>query len=269
MAKFEDPLQEEIEFEDPVEEEQQVEAQAEEPAQEEIQEPEIPEKYKGKSTADVIKMHQELEKLNGRQAQEVGELRKLTDEYLKRELYKKEAVQPQKEDKVDYAQRLYEDPLSVVNETVNKHPAIAEAKKQAESFKQQQVLQRLTSQFPDWETTISKPDFVEWIKASPIRMKLFAEADSQYDFDSAAELLSTWNVLNPVKQTKELDVVSEAKKETAKNLKAATVDTGSLAPSSKKTYRRSDLINLRLRDPDRYYAMQDEIMSAYAEGRVK
>ena len=265
MATFADTFEEELESEESVEEEQQVE----EPAQEEIQEPEIPEKYKGKSTADVIKMHQELEKLNGRQAQEVGELRKLTDEYLKRELYKTEAVQPPKEDKIDYAQRLYEDPIGVVNETVDKHPAITEAKKQAESFKQQQVLQRLTSQFPDWETTVSKPEFADWVKSSPIRMRLFAEANSQYDFDSAAELLSTWNVLNPVKQTKELDVVSEAKKETAKNLKAATVDTGSLAPSSKKTYRRSDLINLRLRDPDRYYAMQDEIMSAYAEGRVK
>lgn len=265
MATFADTFEEELESE-----EEQVEQQ--EPEAEQVEdnpEPEIPEKYRGKSTAEVIKMHQELEKLNGRQAQEVGELRKLTDEYLKRELYKTEAVQPPKEDKVDYAQRLYEDPLSVVNETVDKHPAIAEAKKQAESFKQQQVLQRLTSQFPDWETTVGKPEFADWIKSSPIRMRLFAEANSQYDFDSAAELLSTWNVLNPVKQTQELDVVSEAKKETAKNLKAATVDTGSPALGSKKTYRRSDLINLRLRDPDRYYAMQDEIMDAYATGRVK
>ena len=268
MAKFEDPLQEELEF-DEVEEEQKPEEQVEEPAVEEQPEPEIPDKYRNKSIHDIVKMHQEAEKLIGKQAQEVGEVRKLADELLKRELSKKEAVQPPKEDKIDYAQRLYDDPISVVNETVDKHPAITEAKKQAESFKQQQVLQRLTSQFPDWETTISKPEFADWIKSSPIRMRLFAEANSQYDFDSAAELLNTWNVLNPVKQTKELDVVSESRKETAKNLKAATVDTGSLAPSSKKTYRRSDLINLRLRDPDRYYAMQDEIMDAYATGRVK
>jgi len=75
--------------------------------------------------------------------------------------------------------------------------------------------------------------------------------------------------MNKEKQVTQPAMVTDAKKETAKNLKAATVDTGSPAPSSKKTYRRTDLINLRLRDPDRYYAMQDEIMSAYAEGRVK
>jgi len=64
-------------------------------------------------------------------------------------------------------------------------------------------------------------------------------------------------------------VVAESKKETAKNLKSVAVDTGSPAPTSRKTYRRADLINLRLRDPARYEAMQDEIMAAYAEGRVK
>ena len=34
---------------------------------------EIPEKYQGKSLDDIIKMHQEAEKLIGKQAQEVGD----------------------------------------------------------------------------------------------------------------------------------------------------------------------------------------------------
>ena len=37
--------------------------------------PVIPEKYKGKSLEDIVKMHQEAEKLIGKQAQEVGEVR--------------------------------------------------------------------------------------------------------------------------------------------------------------------------------------------------
>lgn len=271
MAKFEDPLQEELEF-DSVEEEQtpeQVEAQAEEPAQEEQPEPEVPEKYRNKSIHDIIKMHQESEKLIGRQAQEVGEVRRLTDELLKRELSQQQAVQPQKEE-VNISERLYDDPAGVINETVDKHPAILEAKRQAQSFKEQQVTQRLRQQFSNFDDIISNPNFFEWIKQSPVRTRLFAEAHQQYDYDSAVELLSTWNDRNSVTAKKEeINVVSEAKKENDKSLKAATVDTGSPAPSSRKTYRRSDLINLRLRDPDRYYAMQDEIMSAYAEGRVK
>ena len=47
---------------------------------------EIPEKYKGKNLEDIVRMHQEAEKLIGRQAQEVGEVRRLADELLKQKL---------------------------------------------------------------------------------------------------------------------------------------------------------------------------------------
>jgi len=267
MATFEDPIQEELELEEEVVE-QEEEQQVEEPAQE--QQPEIPEKYRNKSLEDIIKMHQESEKLIGRQAQEVGEVRRLADELLKRELSQKQAQQTPKEEEVDPTEKYLEDPVSAVNATVDNHPAIKEAREQAFAYKQQQVTQRLQSEFSNFNEVIQDPKFFEWIKASKVRTKLFTEAHSQYDYDSAAELLSTWNMMNPVKEsTSDLDVVTEAKKETAKNLKSVAVDTGSPAPTSRKTYRRADLINLRLRDPARYEAMQDEIMAAYAEGRVK
>ena len=43
---------------------------------------EVPEKYRGKNLEDIVKMHQEAEKLIGKQAQEVGEVRKLADELM-------------------------------------------------------------------------------------------------------------------------------------------------------------------------------------------
>ena len=55
----------------------------------------------------------------------------------------------------------------------------------------------------------------------------------------------------------------------AQAMKAATVDVGGSGETSRKVYRRADLIKLRMTDPDRYMALQDEIMSAYAQGRVK
>jgi hypothetical protein len=272
MANFEEPVQEEeIEFSEVEElgQEEQKEPQgAEEPAVEEKPEVVIPDKYQGKSVEDIVKMHQEAEKLIGKQAQEVGEVRRLADELLKRQLEEKKAVETPKEE-VDLASRLYEDPASVINETVEKHPAIAEARHQALSLKQNQVLEKLKVNFPDYEQTLTDSSFVEWVKGSPIRIRLLTEANSNYDYDSAAEIFTTWNAIKPKDQTADLNVVEESKKERSKTLKAATVDTGSPAPSSRKTYRRADLINLRLRDPARYEAMSDEIMAAYAEGRVK
>lgn len=229
---------------------------------------EVPEKYKDKSLEDVVKMHQEAEKLIGKQAQEVGEVRRLADELLKRELSQKQAVEPPQQEE-DLASRLYEDPASVINETVNKHPAIAEARNQAQSYKQNQVLEKLKNNFPDFEQTLGNTDFIEWVKNSPIRLRLLAEANSNYDYDSAAEIFSNWSAIKPQEQVMDLNIVENSKQERDKTLRAVSVDTGSSAPTSRKTYRRADLINLRLRDPQRYEAMQDEILSAYAEGRVK
>jgi hypothetical protein len=270
MAKFEEPFEEDIEFNDVEElsEEQQEPEAVEEPAVEEKPEVVIPDKYQGKSVEDIVKMHQEAEKLIGKQAQEVGEVRRLADELLKRQLQEKQAVEtPQEDTEVDY----FSDPVSAVNQAVEKHPAIAEARQQAQSMKQQQVTQLLNQQFPNFNEITQDPKFFEWVKASPVRTRLFTEAHSQFDYESAAELLSTWNMINPSqpKQTSSPELVAESKRGTANDLRTAAVNTGSPAPSSRKTYRRADLINLRLRDPARYEAMSDEIMAAYAEGRVK
>ena len=48
-------------------------------AVEETKAPELPEKYRSKTLEEVIRMHQEAEKLIGKQAQEVGEVRKLAE----------------------------------------------------------------------------------------------------------------------------------------------------------------------------------------------
>ena len=275
MATFEEPIEEDIEFDsvDELAQETEAQEQEQEPEVETNPEPEIPDKYRGKSMAEIIKMHQESEKLIGRQAQEVGKARRLADELLQRELSQKQAVQTPQEEEKDPAESYLEDPVGAVNKAVDNHPAIQQAKQQAFEYKQQQVTQRLRNQFPNFDDVIQDSRFFEWVKASPIRTRLFTEAHSQYDYNSAVELISTWNQMNPVEQrqqsTQTPDVVTEAKKETARTLKTAAVDTGSPAPTSRKTYRRADLINLRLRDPARYDAMADEIMAAYAEGRVK
>jgi cell fate (sporulation/competence/biofilm development) regulator YmcA (YheA/YmcA/DUF963 family) len=166
MANFEEPVQEDIEFsevEDLGKEEQQEPQAAEEPAVEEKPEVAIPNKYQGKSVEDIVKMHQEAEKLIGKQAQEVGEVRRLADELLKRQLEEKKAVETPQEDE-DPALRYYEDPIGAVNDVVEKHPAIAEARQQAQSIKQQQVTQRLTEQFPNFNEVTQDPSFLNGLK---------------------------------------------------------------------------------------------------------
>lgn len=49
---------------------------------------------------------------------------------------------------------------------------------------------------------------------------------------------------------------------------AVPKNTASAAPAPKSVFRREDLIRMRVEDPDKYKAMNAEIMKAYQEGRV-
>jgi hypothetical protein len=133
-------------------------------------------------------------------------------------------------------------------------------------MKRTQIQQRLAQDHPDFGDIAKDQDFANWVKSSPVRIELFKRADAEYDYDSANELLSTYKQLRGVKKQQ-----SEASNEATRkqNLKAVGVDVGGSGESSKKVYRRADLIRLKMQDPNRYDALSDEIMAAYAEGRVR
>jgi len=99
-----------------------------------------------------------------------------------------------------------------------------------------------------------------------MRLNIYAMADANYDFGAADELLSTFKQIRTSKTQQTTEAGNAVRKQ---NLKAAGVDVGGTGESAKKVYRRADLIRLRMQDPDRYEALQPEIMAAYSEGRVK
>ena len=222
----------------------------------------IPDKYRGKELSDIIKMHQEAEKLIGKQAQEVGEVRKLADELIKQNLAGKPQPIKEEEPEVDF----FENPQAAVRKTVDNHPDVLAARQAGQEFKKMQIQQKLAAEHPDFGQIAQDADFVNWVKSSPIRIGLYAKADGEFDYDSANELLSTYKQLRGVK-AKQTNEAGETQRKSS--LKAATVDVGGSGESGKRVYRRADLIRLKMTDPNRYDALSDEIMQAYAEGRVK
>jgi hypothetical protein len=226
------------------------------------QKAELPEKYRDKSLDEIVKMHQEAEKLIGKQAQEVGEVRKLADELIKQNLGSRQQQTRQEEPEVDF----FENPQKAVQRTVDNHPDILAARQVTQEMKRAQIQQRLAQEHPDFGEIAKDQDFANWVKSSPVRIKIFEQADSGYDYDSANELLSTYKQLRTVKSKQVSDEGEVTRKQ---NLKAVGVDVGGSGESSKKVYRRADLIQLQLRDPDRYAALSDEIMQAYVEKRVR
>jgi len=222
----------------------------------------IPNFYRDKSLEDVIKMHQEANKLIDRQGKEVGEIRKLADELIKQNLSSNKQSIKEEAPEVDF----FENPKEAIRQTVDNHPDVVAGRQAAHDFKRMQIQQKLVQEHPDYGQVASDPDFANWVKSSPVRINLFAKADGEFDYDSANELLTTYKQLRGVK-AKQTSDAGETQRKT--NLKAAGVDIGGSGESGKRVYRRADLIRLKMTDPNRYEALSDEIMQAYAEGRVK
>lgn len=221
---------------------------------------ELPDKYRGKSVDDVIRMHQEAEKLMSRQAQEVGEVRKLADELIKSQL--KPKPEPEVAEEVDF----FENPQEAVRRAVESNPKVLAAEQYAISVQRQQAQQTMMQKHPDAPAIVNDPEFQNWVRSSRVRERLFQQADAEYDFDAADELLSTFKELRQVKVKRDDSANDESRRQA---LKSASVDTGGSGESTKKIYRRADLIRLKISNPSKYEAMQDDIMAAYAEDRVR
>ena len=244
---------------------EQAEEVQEEPTPEPEPEDDLPEKYRGKSAAEIAKMHQEAEKALGRQGGEVGELRKIVDDFVKAQLDTKTAP-VQSNDDID-EDDWYLNPEKAVEKAISNHPKLKEAEAVTLQMKQARAVEALKAQHPDFAEIIQDEGFKDWIMKSKIRQQLLAQADQNYDLDAANELLGTWKERKGAAST----VVKQEQTERKKQVKAASTGnaTGSGEAPSRKIYRRADIIKLMQTDPDRYMQLSDEIAKAYAEKRVR
>ena len=229
----------------------------------EQEEPEIPQKYQGKSTAEIVRMHQEAEKLLGKQSSEVGELRKVVDDYIQTQLSEQAPQQSEPEEDIDF----FSDPDKAVARAIDNHPKIREAEQISTQYRQSTAMAELQKRHPDMQDILQNNKFADWIKGSKIRQQLFVQADQQYDYEAADELFTTWKERQQVLG----QTAATEKTERKKAVKAASTGNvrGSGEQSAKKVYRRSDIIKLMKEDPERYMSLSNEIMAAYADGRVR
>ena len=240
------------------------EVQTEETSQ---SEPEIPAKYAGKSMAEVIKMQQEAESLMSRQADELGQQRKLMQSLIEAQNNATEAAPP--EEPVAQEDNFFDDPVNAVNKAIENHPDVIKAREERMGNVQKHNLESLDKAYPDWQETVKDSNFQKFIGDSATRTEMFRKADSEYRSDLAIELFDWYSQTRMSSATQE--AVAEEKSKVEKAMKQTSSESRSSGDSvgGKKVYRRADLINLQVTDPNRYASLADEIHSAYAEGRVK
>jgi len=228
---------------------EEVKEKQEEVIKEEVVKEEIPEKYKGKSLQEIVGMHQEAEKLIGRQGSELGELRRVADSYIHNQAEQSKQTEQTENNEDDFFAK------------------IKQAEQATLEMQRAKALSVLKDKHPDFTEVVKDQGFQDWVNNSKVRSELFVRADRRYDFDAADELISLYKDRRDTgNKTVEME-----KKSRSQSVKTATttVPSGSNEAPSKKIFRRSDLIRLNQTDPDKYDSMWSEIELAYKEGRVR
>lgn len=242
------------------------EATAEAPVEAEVEAPsaeDLPDKYKGKSASDIARMHQELEKRLGQQSSEVGELRRHFDEYVQSNAPAQQSA-PEVVEEVDF----FADPNAAMARAIDNHPTLRQAQQVAAEMAKSQAIAQLKTAHPDMDNVLKDEGFKEWVRSSPIRRELFQQADSRYDFEAANELITLYKERQGVvAQTAKVE--KQHQKNEVKRASTGTARSNPEGATSKKIYRRRDIIELMNSDPKRYEALLPEIMKAYEEKRVK
>ena len=249
---------------------------------------EVPEQFKGKTPAQLVKMYQDLHSVVGRQGNELGELRRVSDEYIRANLTagaararaEAAASTPKQTAATDDDADFFAKPKAAIDKAIENHPLVKELRGQLGQQKQAQAVQRAQSntdefnkRHPDAGTILNDPEFQAWVGASKVRQALLKQAHQAFDLDAGDEVFATWKALQAgAKKPAPTPAQAAAAKKTA--LAAAKVPSGGNATpketgGDKKIYRRADLVRLNAENPNRYAELSDEIALAYAEGRVR
>lgn len=238
----------------------------------------VPEKFRGKSVADVAKAYVELESHLGKQGQELGELRRITDAYIKQQLERDLMQNSPANATSDNSNGMSDLDISDLGiddeETARKvkkllEKEISPVKSELVELKKERFLTKLGSKHSDFENIVKDKGFQDWVMESPVRIELYRRADKNFDFASADELFNIWKDKKGVPEKLESAVKeAEGRRDafSAARMETGGSDTGEVA--SKPRYRRIDIQELMIKDPERYRALAPEILKAYAEKRV-
>ena len=194
---------------------------------------ELPQKFQGKSVEEIVSSYGNLEKELGRKGQEIGELRKLTDQILKQQVTAQtgtaEKVEQQEEEEEDF----FDNPNKAVSKAIENHPKFREFEEQQKVQAAQATTRQLEAAHPDYLEVVKDSKFQEWVKGSPIRTQLYVNAHN-YDLNSAMELMGNWKERSLITNTAIAEQEKNAKRSEALKVGKAVSRTSSETTAGKK-----------------------------------
>lgn len=248
--------------------EQAVSEDEQEPqTQEQVTDPEpedeqIPAKLRGKTKREIAQIYQDLEREFGRRNNELGELRKITDDILRAQLSPQSDNSGDEEEEIS-ADDLLNDPVNAIRKVVQNDPARREAARREAEARQAESLNNFKSAHPDAKDVMATADFQQWLAKVPAREQRFLAADAQLDWDTANEIITTYKEVTAVAR----DTANAEREQALSDVQSAPA-AAQAGGKKRQLLRKRDIWKLRETNPVRYERLQPVILQAYAEGRV-
>lgn len=135
--------------------------------------------------------YKELEKLNSRQAQTLGDYRKTIDEFIASPT--PSSSESHEEPSPITVDDLYEDPNAAIFRAVDQHPDVQSARALKVNYEAQErarQAQAFMDKHPDCQDIGKSPEFQNWVVEDTTRSDLYQRSDN-YDF-AAADALFNW-----------------------------------------------------------------------------
>ena len=228
-------------------------------------------RFAGKSTEEIVNMYRNLESHSGRLASQLGEQKSMLNQLIlgkRNDDLSRNGGEPVKVNPTD----LMVNPTEALDRYLQSReaPMVSQLQERLNQLESQLSQVNFSSKHKDADSVTADPAFANWVRQTPLRMQLAAEA-AQDNYRSADLLLTEWNTART--SSSGVSAATARAQELAAGLRLEGGNTGSESGNSPrsagaKQYRRADLIALRQSNPEKYDELGVEIFKAYKEGRV-
>lgn len=237
----------------------------------------LPVEYQDKTPEELVAILQAKESMIGRQSQEIGHLRDLSDQLLKSQASMAATVtrsSPQEAEVQVSSDEILEKPVEAIRKVVAPliNSAVGEIKQTLAGVAGSTAQAEFARKHPTYQQDMVNPEFQKFVQASPYRLKLATNARQNADFDAAEELWSAWEEHSKASADAGDDDDLQEQQDNLRN--AVTVragNGGADAGQAKPIYSAAKLQQMRNTNPDEYYspAFQKKILQAFRERRVR
>lgn len=242
------------------------------------QTPTIPDKYVGKTVEDLINMHQNAERKLGQQGQEIGTLRRLTDEVIG---LKKPTTQTTEERKPVTVETLLNDPEKAIRDAVANSDVgtrLAATEQRNAQLESQLTERDFSARFTTWGSDVNDPAFIAWVNKQPIRQALATQLTAKKDFTAATNLWEMWEEHKELVSGKQTDETKIQQPQGSKKVPVTVKSSPNSSAPAKPVYSRAKVMEFKMKvqqgDPAALAKWNDptfqtNLNDAYAENRVK